>query len=92
MANAWDGAPAMSGLDAAIVGEGAPGGWAALPDPDGTVARMLCPAPGGTAWLIRPDGYLIARLDDPTPEQVAAARVRAGLVPPGPTVSPQTTS
>ncbi len=68
----------LQGLDCAIVGPDAPQSFTALDDTSGAVTRVLVPAGPATAWLIRPDGYLIGRLNAPTEDGIVAALARVG--------------
>ncbi|MGL9619447.1 FAD-dependent oxidoreductase [Bradyrhizobium sp. U531] len=52
------------------------GGGSGLADPAGLVARRYDAEPG-TAYLLRPDGYVAARFRHPTREAIAAALSRA---------------
>jgi 3-(3-hydroxy-phenyl)propionate hydroxylase len=52
------------------------GGEAGLGDPAGAAAKRYDAGPG-TAYLLRPDGYVAARFRHPTPAAVAAALSRA---------------
>jgi 3-(3-hydroxy-phenyl)propionate hydroxylase len=53
------------------IGDGRP-----LYDPSGTFAKRY-DASEGSAYLLRPDGYVAARFRSPTPAAVAAAVARA---------------
>lgn len=52
------------------------GGEGGLADPQGLVAKRYDAEPG-SAYLLRPDGYVAARFRHPTPEAIAAALSRA---------------
>lgn len=52
------------------------GGDRGLADPQGLVAKRYDAEPG-SAYLLRPDGYVAARFRHPTPEAIAAALSRA---------------
>lgn len=52
------------------------GGEGGLADPKGLVAKRYDAEPG-SAYLLRPDGYVAARFRHPTPEAIAAALSRA---------------
>jgi 3-(3-hydroxy-phenyl)propionate hydroxylase len=52
------------------------GGGSGLADPSGLVAKRYDAEPG-TAYLLRPDGYIAARFRHPTREGIAAALSRA---------------
>ena len=52
------------------------GGEGGLADPSGLVAKRYDAEPG-TAYLLRPDGYVAARFRHPTRAAIAAALSRA---------------
>jgi 3-(3-hydroxy-phenyl)propionate hydroxylase len=85
-----------SGTDFTVLGfgNGAPIAWPAgvkeigiggeggLADPQGVAAKRYDAEPG-TAYLLRPDGYVAARFRHPTRESIAAALARAQGLSPG---------
>jgi 3-(3-hydroxy-phenyl)propionate hydroxylase len=85
-----------SGTDFTVLGfgNGAPIAWPAgvkeigiggeggLADPQGVAAKRYDAKPG-TAYLLRPDGYVAARFRHPTRESIAAALARAQGLSPG---------
>jgi 3-(3-hydroxy-phenyl)propionate hydroxylase len=58
------------------------GGEGGLADPQGVAAKRYDAEPG-TAYLLRPDGYVAARFRHPTRESIAAALARAQGLRPG---------
>jgi 3-(3-hydroxy-phenyl)propionate hydroxylase len=74
-----DGAPIASPAGIKEIGIGGEGG---LADPQGVAAKRYDAEPG-TAYLLRPDGYVAARFRHPTRENIAAALARAQGLSPG---------
>jgi 3-(3-hydroxy-phenyl)propionate hydroxylase len=58
------------------------GGEGGLADPQGVAAKRYDAEPG-TAYLLRPDGYVAARFRHPTRESIAAALAQAQGLSPG---------